>query len=163
MKTSFRSATTSFESCQTSCSRCFLKNTYTPTVYTLNQLIDSFSYQVDVDNKIILLLDDSALSSNLPNLETGNYRSWFWVESHYDNFEEKVVGTHFKENCEDKEGNLDRCDKRPSQGELRVSSCCSVLVKGNYHFIFGLTLKGIVPQFVFYRSVFVQKSTVKTH
>ena len=59
--------------------------------------------------------------------------------------------------------NLDRGDKRSGQGKLRVSSCCSVLVKGKYHFIFGLTLKGIVPQFVPYRSVFVQKSTVKTH
>ena len=37
----------------------------------LSQLIGSFSYQVNVDNKIILLLDDSSLSSNLPNLETG--------------------------------------------------------------------------------------------
>ena len=27
-----------------------------------------FSYQVNVDNEVILLLDDSALSSNLPNL-----------------------------------------------------------------------------------------------
>ena len=139
-----------------------------PTGYTLNQLIDSFSYQVDIDNKIILLLDDSSLSSNLPNLETGFSDIMTTLKM------KKFDGTNFKEHWEQwcwrqslRKGhirrNLDRGDKRSGQGKLRVSSCCSVLVKGNYHFIFGLILKGIVPQFVFYRSVFVQKSTVKTH
>ena len=139
-----------------------------PSSNKASDLVIFATYQVNVDNEIILLLDDSSLSSNLPNLETGFSDIMTTLKM------KKFDGTNFKEHWEQwcwrqslRKGhirrNLDRGDKRSGQGKLRVSSCCSVLVKGNYHFIFGLILKGIVPQVVFYRSVFVQKSTVKTH
>ena len=43
-----------------------------PSSNKASDLVILATYQVNVDNEIILLLDDSTLSANLPNLETGN-------------------------------------------------------------------------------------------
>ena len=43
-----------------------------PSMKKASDLVILAIYQVNVDYEIILLLDDSTLSANLPNLETGN-------------------------------------------------------------------------------------------